>query len=382
MIEYALLFALGFLTSALLALVIAPAIHRRIVAYTERRIYATMPISPEEVRAQKDMERAAFAAQTARVEQDLRRERESRLKAENLSLNATGEAARVASELTDLRNNIEEMNTAMADMRADVRRTGMHNADLKAALNLSQTTIDSLRKEIELHSERERRLENDISSARLDLAARSTENESLSLRLQAMRHERDSLNTDYRQSTTNLSDLERRIGQSESRLARLEQKTLRQAADLADMENALERKTREMERLRERLKDMTKQKEAYRKQLRDAGINAPPAEEPKAEPAERTPLMNERKKNAEALEKQGAALARRILGAHDRRSDAELRDEIADMAAAMAAFASQEGNTAAHLRDILVASTPDNTGHINLASRIQSAMANRDAPRR
>lgn len=80
MIEYAILFGLGFLTATLLALLIAPAIHRRIVAYTENRIRATMPISPQEVRAQKDMARALYAAENAKVRQELDTEREKILR--------------------------------------------------------------------------------------------------------------------------------------------------------------------------------------------------------------------------------------------------------------------------------------------------------------
>ena len=64
MIEYALLFGLGFLTAAFLVFLVSPAVHRRIVWYTENRLKATMPLSPQEVRAQKDMARALYAATT------------------------------------------------------------------------------------------------------------------------------------------------------------------------------------------------------------------------------------------------------------------------------------------------------------------------------
>ena len=55
MIEYALLFALGFLAATLAGLLIAPAVQKRVVKFTEKRMLATMPLSPQEVRAQKDM---------------------------------------------------------------------------------------------------------------------------------------------------------------------------------------------------------------------------------------------------------------------------------------------------------------------------------------
>ncbi|MGO7624010.1 hypothetical protein ACC687_38385, partial [Rhizobium ruizarguesonis] len=53
MIEYALFFGLGFLTAAFLVFLVSPSVHRRIVWYTENRLKATMPLSPQEVRAQK-----------------------------------------------------------------------------------------------------------------------------------------------------------------------------------------------------------------------------------------------------------------------------------------------------------------------------------------
>lgn len=382
MIEYALLFALGFLTAALIAVAIAPAIHRRVVAYTERRIYATMPISPAEVRAQKDMERAAFAADAARLGDDLRRERDARLTARKVAEEATAETARLTAEQTELHHHIEEMNTAAADLRAEARRATMHNGDLKAALNLSQTTIDTLRREIDLHDERARRLETDISGYRIDLAARDAEIENLTSRMQALRHERDALRSDYTHTSSNLSNLERRSGQSEGKLARLEQKTLRQAADLADMENRLERRTRETERLRERLRDALRQKENYRMTLKSAGIEEPDAADVPTEHAAADGAPLQATPEAARLQQRGDRLMQRIAEAHDNSDDHALREELADLAAAVTAHAS-EGKAAQRVRDILIASPPySGRGRIGLASRIKTAMAERELGRR
>lgn len=378
MIEYALLFALGFLAAALIAVAVAPAIHRRIVAYTERRIYATMPISPEEVRAQKDMERAAFAAESARIGHDMRRERDARLAAEAKAESAVAETARLTAERADLQHHIEDMNTAAADMRAELRRLAMHNADLKAALNLSQTTIDTLRKEIDLHEERARRLESDISGYRIDIAARDSENENLANRMQALRHERDALRLDYNRTTGSLTDLERRSGQSEGKLARLEQKVLRQAADLADMENRLERRTREAERLRGRLREALRRKETYRMTLKAAGVEEPAVREP-VTPRETDETAGREAPEADRLKMRGEALIRRIREAGDSRHDDALREELADLAATMTAHAGSEGKAARRIRDLLIASPPyDGHGRLSLASRIKTAMAERE----
>lgn len=382
MIEYALLFALGFLTAALIAVAIAPAIHRRVVAYTERRIYTTMPISPAEVRAQKDMARAAFAADTARLGDDLRRERDARLAARKEAEDATVETARLTAEHAELHHHIEEMNTAAADLRAETRRVTMHNADLKAALNLSQTTIDTLRREIDLHEERARRLETDISGYRVDLAARNAEIENLTSRMQALRHERDALRTDYTHTSSSLSNLERRSGQSEGKLARLEQKTLRQAADLADMENRLERRTRDMERLRDRLREALRQKESYRMTLKSAGIEEPQTWDAAAETTDPDATLQNRTPEASQLQQRSDLLIQRVLAADSASDDEALREELADLAAAVTAYAG-EGKAAQRVRDILIASPPySGRGRISLASRIKTAMAERELGRR
>ena len=72
MIEYALLFALGFLAAVLVGMVFAPIVQRRIVRFAEDRLKATMPLSPQEVRAQKDAARAVYAAENARIAQAFR----------------------------------------------------------------------------------------------------------------------------------------------------------------------------------------------------------------------------------------------------------------------------------------------------------------------
>ena len=112
MIEYALLFGLGFLTAILAGLLLAPAIHRRIVSFTEDRILATMPVSPQELRAQKDMVRAEMAVQVARATHDLKQERG---KAASLSVQGdrlVEQVGRLTGENFDLRTSADALTVA------------------------------------------------------------------------------------------------------------------------------------------------------------------------------------------------------------------------------------------------------------------------------
>ena len=68
MIETALYFALGFLTAGLLALMVMPAIWRRAVRLTRRRLEASTPLSRAELLADRDRLAASFAMSTRRLE--------------------------------------------------------------------------------------------------------------------------------------------------------------------------------------------------------------------------------------------------------------------------------------------------------------------------
>ena len=138
MIEYGLLFGLGFLTAILAALLLAPAIHRRIVKFTEDRIMATMPVSPQELRAQKDMVRAEMAAAVARTGHDLK---EERTKAAIYAVNndrLSEEASRLYSDNSDLRIEMQEMTHAAAEMRASLRQEEINVEKLKELLSGSE----------------------------------------------------------------------------------------------------------------------------------------------------------------------------------------------------------------------------------------------------
>ncbi|MBI1383922.1 MAG: hypothetical protein GC150_03305 [Rhizobiales bacterium] len=71
MIETVLLVALGFLTATLIAALIAPAFHARVVRLTTRRIKQSLPVSELEIRADKDRLRARYALQVHQLEREI-----------------------------------------------------------------------------------------------------------------------------------------------------------------------------------------------------------------------------------------------------------------------------------------------------------------------
>ena len=89
-IENVMYFALGALVSALLALIVLPAVWRRAVRLTRRRIEAATPMTMAELRADKDQLRAQFALTTRRLEMQVEQLRQKL--AEQLSEAGTRQA--------------------------------------------------------------------------------------------------------------------------------------------------------------------------------------------------------------------------------------------------------------------------------------------------
>ena len=97
-IENIMYFALGFIASGLLALMILPSIWQRAVRLTKKRIEAATPMTMAEFRADKDQLRAEFALSTRRLEKNVEALR-----------------ARLADQLSDVNRKKGDLNTLKAE---------------------------------------------------------------------------------------------------------------------------------------------------------------------------------------------------------------------------------------------------------------------------
>ena len=66
-----MVFALGFFAAGLITLAVAPAFWARAIRLSTRRLEMQLPLSPEEIRAGRDLLRAEFAVECRRLEQKL-----------------------------------------------------------------------------------------------------------------------------------------------------------------------------------------------------------------------------------------------------------------------------------------------------------------------
>lgn len=137
MIQSALVFILGFLTAALLALAAVPALWRRAVRLTRKRILASTPMSLNEIEAEKDRMRAAFAMEVRQTEMKLEASRD-RIARLMVDLGAAQERARKDGERRT------GSDTRVAGLERDLEMARAENARLTAALHIANEAIGGL----------------------------------------------------------------------------------------------------------------------------------------------------------------------------------------------------------------------------------------------
>jgi hypothetical protein len=380
-IEYGLLFGLGVVTALLAVFLLAPAIHRRIVTFTEDRILATVPVSPQEIRAQKDMVRAEMAASVARTGHDLKLERQ---KAAQLSIandQLSAEAGRVYGENADLRNQMQDMEVQASEMRASLRNEEIHHDQTKQQLAAQEQSERAKDSRIDELNHLIHRLGSDIDNLKIDLATRDTEAEGLKARINALRDEREGLRSELKQVTQRAKDAELRLAREENRAARLEERLNAEVSGSVDKDTIIERRISEINRLKDRLKNVSTETRETTRPVKGPTAAPKPAAvaaRPRAVPANTDELRglalpdkpakaaevavlpsriisDERVSElADSVRSQAAAAADTLLDLkEDTSRDDALRVEIADIAARMIAITGQKEGASSPIRSMI-----------------------------
>jgi hypothetical protein len=122
MIETVMLIALGFTVASLLALLIAPALWRRAVKLTTRKIKATMPISVADINADKDLLRAEYAVEMRRLELGLGKAKERAARHLMERNQHTVEIGKLETEIAMLKNALTERTKASSVLEQTVQK--------------------------------------------------------------------------------------------------------------------------------------------------------------------------------------------------------------------------------------------------------------------
>ncbi|MCB1382571.1 MAG: hypothetical protein KDJ73_06510 [Notoacmeibacter sp.] len=254
MIQSVLLFTLGFLCAGFLALMAAPAIWRRAVALTRHRIEASVPLTLNEIQADKDRMRAEFAMSTRRLEMSVKSFRDK-------ANTQVAEIGRNREELKHLGGEIDEKNAVISDLEArasqlrkELDHRQMQLEDTQERLQGVQARLEARALELERERERADELSLTSSNRQIELVSRETEIERLSADIETIRAARRDNESALRKAETDARAAREALDTELRKSDKTERKLERLMATLSDREDKLDRREKELARLREDLK--------------------------------------------------------------------------------------------------------------------------------
>jgi DNA repair exonuclease SbcCD ATPase subunit len=375
-IEYLLLFSLGFLAAVLAGLLVAPAVGKRIAHFTENRIRATVPISTQELRARTDMLKAAYAAENARLGQDVRHEREksvaSELKAERL----LGELKQEREEAETLSARIRELESENSALGQQIAHS---QAELKAAqgaLEEKQAVLDTREEQLAEMAARAEHLDGLLNTGKIDIVARETELDNLRSSLNILRNERDRLRDDIRLAEDRARYAEIRLEQDHGKIMNLHERLERELALNADHEDAIERRSNELEKLKESLKSFGLPEEEEPASVSNSISAAKPAVQSEGQ----REVVIDQERMAESVRRDAASISDALVNGDGSVSDDVMREEIASIAARMVALtAAREGASSPLLSLIDERNSDGSHERVSLAERSARLLSGEDA---
>lgn len=250
MVQSVLFFALGFLCAGFLALILAPAIWRRAVALTRKRIEASIPLTQAEIQADKDRIRAEFAMSTRRLEMNVKALREKA--AEQLvEINRGREALKgLAVERTDKNHALAELGAKSEALRQREQEQHLLSERLKEIERKLEKRALELEKLEHMYDD----ASFSSSSRQIELVARESELQKLANDIALLRGQRKEEDRRGQEIAAENRAAREALKAEKKRTAELDKKVERLLATLADREDKLERREKELARSREKVK--------------------------------------------------------------------------------------------------------------------------------
>ncbi|MCR4266619.1 hypothetical protein [Nitratireductor sp. ZSWI3] len=365
MIETVLVFLFGFFTAGFLALLAAPVLWRRAVFLTTRRIEASMPLSINELEAEKDRLRAGHAMAARRLEMNIEalNRKASRQLAEIGRL--SNEAADLAQGRADQDEAIARLQQETAGQEAELAEAAKAIGDLSDRLQAAQAELDTRAAAIAQLEEMHEEERISASSRQVELAARETDVRKLEDDLSVLRDQRKEAVSGMRGAVAAHRQTETALKEEQKRNADLKRKLEAQMTVLSDREEKLERREGEIARLRAeirqaseaslsaqaslRLREAEEERDRLATELADkslqlrslmSGGEGGPSPAADSFAAEReklqtrlSKLLKENKKLRAELSAAGSRQAASGEEAADAGTDARLREQIGTLAA-------------------------------------------------
>jgi len=229
-IEQAMYFALGFLVAALLALMFLPALWRRAMRLSMRRLQMLAPMSMEEVVAERDLLRAEFAVRERRLEQEMEALQTARA-------NDMATTGRYAANVAEAREWLKKAETLHRDMQARIDEALKTVAERTELLRSTEMALHEMTERAERGVAKLRMLEQDKQELGRETEVVHGRVAAHEARIGAMHEE----NLRLEQEIEKLRAAYERSAMTAQRAATLEAELARQKADNASLMQQLSR---------------------------------------------------------------------------------------------------------------------------------------------
>ena len=233
---------------------VAPAIWGRAVALTRKRIEATVPLTLNEVQADKDQLRAEFAMSTRRLEVSVKQFKD-KISHQMLDLSRTREElVKLTSERDEKQQAISTLEAQGANLRAELKAQEESLSKAVTAEGEAQAALSKRIHELERANLQLQETAEIADSRKIELVARDTEIGSLTDKLGEHRREQKDLRHYAREVELENKALQESLRQERKRHTEADKKVERLTAQVSDREEKLERREKEFARLREQMK--------------------------------------------------------------------------------------------------------------------------------
>jgi chromosome segregation ATPase len=381
LVQSVLFFVLGFLCAGFLALMIAPAIWRRAVMLTRKRVEGSMPLTLAEIQAEKDRIRAEFAMSTRRLEMSVKSLREK--SAEQLV-----EIGRGREALKELAVERKDKKQALSELEAKGKEFRQREDQLQLLSDRLAQAEHALEKRV-LELKKLERMYDDASfsssSRQIELVARESELQKLADDISMLRGQRKEADRRQQEVVAESKAVRDALKAEKKRTGELVKNIERLLATLADREDKLDRREKEIARLRDKSKGESVENASAVRLVGVQGSQADAAvkgdddiekaiakldSDRERLEARLTELARENKK----LKTDIAALeASKSEGGSDApRASAALREQMSDLAAQVVALTAKLDGPDSPIAKVLAAPKQSGSGERSLADRVRA----------
>lgn len=251
MVQSILFFVLGFLTAGFVVLLIAPSVWRRAVSVTRQRVEAKLPLTLDEIRADKDSLRAEHAMALRKVEVQLKASQEKAL-SQAVELSRSREAHKVvATDHAEKERVVGELEAKRGSLSEEISKRDEQIKALAAQLVEAERVLEKRAQEIEEIGRLYDEASLSSSNRQIELVSRESQMGKLSDDMSTLRHQRK--DTDLRLSELEADNkaVREALMAETKRAGELDKKLQQLVASLSDRDDKLERREGELARLRE-----------------------------------------------------------------------------------------------------------------------------------